>query len=379
MKITAIRAYQIDLPVKEGSYKWSGGKSVDVFDSTVVEVETDAGLKGYGEICTLGSAYLAAYPRGARTGLFELAPSLLGSNPLELGILNRKMDAAMKGHPYVKSPIDIACWDILGQATGQAVATLLGGHVGEDHLLYRAISQESPEVMAARVSEYRAEGYHRFQLKVGGDPDVDIERIKAVRAILQPGDVLVADANTGWTQHEAVRVAAAIRDLDVYLEQPCLSYEECVAIRRLTPRPFILDEVIDGVDMVLRAAQDRSADVINLKISKVGGLTKARQIRDLCISLGIALTIEDTWGGDITTATIAHLAHSTPTQFLFTATDFNSYGTKYFADGAPRRVNGRMRASRDPGLGVKPRMDLLGDPLLVVSAALRRYTERTLD
>jgi len=174
MKITAIRAYQIDLPVKEGSYKWSGGKSVEVFDSTIVEVETDAGLKGYGELCTLGSAYLAAYPRGGRAGIFELAPALLGLDPRELGLLNRAMDAGMKGHPYVKSPIDIACWDLLGQAAGLPVATLLGGHVGPDHLLYRAISQESPEVMAARVREYRGEGYHRFQLKVGGDPDVDI-------------------------------------------------------------------------------------------------------------------------------------------------------------------------------------------------------------
>jgi L-alanine-DL-glutamate epimerase-like enolase superfamily enzyme len=377
MKITAIRAYQIDLPVREGSYKWSGGKSVEVFDSTIVEVETDAGLRGFGEVCTLGSAYLAAYPRGARAGIFELAPALLGLDPLALGTLDRAMDAAMKGHPYVKSPIDVACWDILGQATGQPVATLLGGHVGEDHLLYRAISQEAPEVMAARVREYRAQGYHRFQLKVGGDPDVDIERIRAARAALEPGDVLVADANTGWTQHEAVRVVGAIRDLDVYVEQPCRSYEECLAIRRLTPRPFVLDEVIDGVDMVLRAAADRSADVINLKISKVGGLTRARQIRDLCVALGIALTVEDTWGGDLATAAIAHLAHSTPTPFLFTATDFNSYNTVEYADGAPRRKNGRMAASREPGLGARPRMDLLGDPVLVVTPSERRYAEPT--
>ena len=92
----------------------------------------------------------------------------------------------------------------------------------------------------------------------------------------------------------------------------------------------------DGIDMVVRGAADQAMDVINLKISKVGGLTKARQIRDLCVSLGIAMTIEDTWGGDITTAAIAHLAHSTPERFLFSATDFNSYVTVAFADGAPQ-------------------------------------------
>ncbi len=197
MKITGIRAYRVDLALHEGSYRWSGGNSVSVFDSTVVAVETDAGLTGYGEICPLGPAYLPAYARGARTGIAEIAPALLGADPLELGVLNRRMDAALRGHPYVKSAIDVACWDILGRRSGLPVATLLGGHVGDDVALYRAISQEAPGQMAARVAEYRAEGYRKFQLKVGGDPDTDIERIRAVAAVLQRGDVLVADANTG--------------------------------------------------------------------------------------------------------------------------------------------------------------------------------------
>jgi L-alanine-DL-glutamate epimerase-like enolase superfamily enzyme len=145
-----------------------------------------------------------------------------------------------------------------------------------------------------------------------------------------------------------------------------MSYEECLSIRRRTPRPFILDESIDGIGMVLRGHADGAMDVINLKIAKVGGLTKARQIRDLCVSLGIALTIEDTWGGDIVTAAIAHLAHSTPPEFLFSATDFNSYVTKSIAEGAPQRVHGRMAASSAPGLGVRPRLDVLGDAVDVI-------------
>ncbi len=360
MRITGITVYQADLPLHEGSYKWSGGNSVSVFDSTTVAVETDAGLTGYGEVCPLGSAYLAAYANGARTGIAELAPNLIGLDPRDLGTLNRRMDQLMRGHPYVKSAIDMACWDLLGKATGQPLVTLLGGRVGADFALYRAISQQSPAAMADNVAGYRAEGYTKFQLKVGGDPDVDIERIHAVAAKLHRGDVLIADANTGWRQHEAVRIAAAVRDVDVYIEQPCLSYEECLAVRRHTDRPFILDEVIDDLGMVLRGVSDQAMDVINLKISKVGGLTKARQIRDLCVSLGIAMTIEDTWGGDIITAAIAHLAHSTPAEFLFTATDFNSYVTVSIAEGAPQRVNGRLAASTAPGLGITPRFDVLG-------------------
>lgn len=367
MKIARIFAHRVELPLHEGSYKWSGGKSVSVFDSTVVGVETDTGHVGYGEVCPLGPFYLPAYAEGVRAGLRELAPHLLGWDPREPAKLNHRMDAALKGHPYVKSGIDMACWDLLGQATGQPVCTLLGGRFGESVRLYRAISQEAPESMARKVMGYVAEGYTRFQLKVGGDPDVDIERIRAVRAMLRPEHRLVADANTGWTLHEAKRVVRAVRDVDVYIEQPCLSYEECLAVRRATDHPFVLDENVDSLDMLLRARGDLAMDVVNLKISKLGGLTKARQARDLCVSMGIAMTLEDSWGGDIVTAAIAHLAHSTPEEFRFTSTDFNSYVTVSIADGAPQRESGFMAASAGPGLGIRPRMEVLGPRVVDVS------------
>ncbi len=365
MKIVRIRAFQVDLPLAEGYYAWADGKNVSIFDSTVVQIETDSGIVGYGEVCPLGPAYLPAYANGVRTGLAEFGPSLIGDDPTQLVKLNRKMDRLLRGHPYVKSAIDIACWDLLGQVAGLPICSLLGGRYGEDVVLYRAISQRSAVDMAANVAAYREEGYRRFQLKVGGDANDDIDRIHAVAEVLEPGDKLIADANTGWLMHEAVRVVDAVKDVDVYIEQPCATYEQCLAIRERTTRPFVLDEVIDGVGMVLRGAADRAMDVVNIKISKFGGLTRAREARDLCVSLGIAMTIEDSWGGDIVTAAISHLAHSTPTEFLFTTTDFNSYVTQSIADGAPQRTAGRMSASTRPGLGIQPRLDVLGEPVLV--------------
>ncbi len=367
MKIRRIRAYQVNLPLHEGSYHWSGGKSVAVFDSTVVCIETDDGITGVGESCPLGPAYLPAYAAGVRAGLAELAPHLLGEDPTQLARLNRRMDTILKGHPYVKSALDVACWDIVGQAAGLPVCVLLGGRYGENFGLYRAISQQSPEEMAAKVAGYRAEGYRRFQLKVGGEADTDIERIRAAAAQLHRGDRLIADANTGWLPHEAARVVRAVKDVDVYIEQPCLTYEECLSVRRRTDLPFILDECIDSIDMILRSHAEGAMDVVNLKISKFGGLTKARQARDLCVSLGIAMIIEDTWGGDIVTAAIAHLAHSTPPELLFASTDFNSYVTAPLAEGAPQRVDGRLAAPPIPGLGLKPRPEVLGRPVLDVA------------
>ena len=367
MKISKISVFQVDLPLHEGSYNWSGGKSVKVFDSTVVRIETDEGIIGHGEVCPLGPVYLPAYAEGARAGIQVLAPALLGQDPTQLVKLNRHMDATLKGHPYVKSAIDMACWDILGQATGQPVSNLLGGRYGDDFLLYRAISQEAPEAMAGKVAGYRAEGYRKFQLKVGGDPETDIERIRAVSAELQRGDVLIADANTGWLMHQAARVVRAVKDIDVYIEQPCETFEECYSIRKMTDHPFVLDESIDGLPILLRANSLQAMDVVNIKISKFGGLTKARQARDLCVSLGIAMTIEDSWGGDIITAAISHLAHSTPTELLFSSTDFNSYVTISIANDAPQRNNGRLAASTAPGLGITPKMDVLGQAVFEVN------------
>ena len=366
MRISRISAYQVDLPLREDRYSWSGGKSVSVFDSTVVRIETDAGITGWGEVCPLGPVYLPAYGAGARAGIGEIATALLGQDPTSPERINRLMDRTLKGHPYAKSALDMACWDILGKAAGLPLCTLLGGRYGEDFPLYRAISQRSPAEMAENVGKYREQGYRRFQLKVGSDIQTDIARIRAVREVLEDDDILIADANTGWLMHEAARVVRGVRDVDVYIEQPCASYEECLNIRRRTDHPFVLDESVDGLEMLLRGHGDGAMDVVNIKISKFGGLTRARQARDLCASLGIAMTVEDSWGGDIVTAAIAHLAHSTPTELLFTSTDFNSYVTTRLADGAPRGIRGRMQASEAPGLGVEPRMEVLGESVLEI-------------
>lgn len=366
MKITKITVYQVDLPLYEGRYSWSGSKSVSVFDSTVVQIDTDEGVTGFGEVCPLGPVYLPAYAAGARTGIAEIAPALIGVDPTQIGHINHLMDRAIKGHPYAKSALDMACWDLLGKATQQPLYTLLGGRYAEDVVLYRAISQRPAQEMAENVAGYRAEGYRRFQLKVGSTVEEDIARIRAVSQVMQPGDILVADANTGWLPHEAMRVVRAVRDIDVYIEQPCLSYEECLSIRRHTDHPFVLDESIYNIQELQRALADQAMDVINVKISKFGGLTRAKLVRDLCVESGIAMTVEDSWGGDIITAAIAHLAQSTPPEFIFTCTDFNSYVTVSTAEGAPRRVHGRMAASNAPGLGITPRMEVLGAPLLEV-------------
>ena len=366
MKITAIRIYRVDLPLREAPYAWSTS-SVDEFDSTVVEIETDAGIRGFGEACPLGPSYQPGYAEGVRTGIATLAPKLIGRDPRQLGPLNAHMDRELNGHPYVKSALDIACWDILGKAAGLPCFALLGGKHQDRVRLYKVITRADPDDMAAKLSAYRDEGYTLFQMKVGDDPDLDIERIRRVSDAKRPGDVVVADANRGWTQHEAMRVASAVKGVGIYLEQPCASYDACVAIRRHVGFPFVLDEVIDSVGALLRAHRDSAMDLINLKISRFGGLTGSRLIRDLCTSLGIAMTIEDSWGGEIATAAIAHLAHSTQHAFHFNSSAFHDYHTRAIATGGPSVEAGYMVAQEAPGLGITPDFDVIGDPVEAIS------------
>lgn len=363
MRIASVEAWQVPLPLREGRYSWSLGKSVAVFDSTLVRITADDGTEGWGECCPLGPVYLPAYGPGVRAGLDLVAPAVIGLDPREHLVVGAAMDGALKGHPYVKSALDVACWDLAGQAAGVPVVTLLGGRQGEAVPLYRAISQDTPERMAERVAHYRGQGYRRFQLKSGSTVADDIARIRAVRAVLDPADLLIADANTGWLAHEALRVTEAVRDLDVYIEQPCATLDECLAVRQRTAHPCILDEIITDLPALLRARAAGAMDAVNIKISKLGGLTRARQLRDACVELGLAAIVEDSWGGDVATAAIAHLAHSTPERFRLAATDFNSYVTNSVADAPVRGEGGVMRAPTSPGLGATPRPERLGEPV----------------
>ncbi len=350
--------------MKEGSYSWST-QSHTAFDTTVVLVDTDNDVTGVGECCPLGPTYLPAYAHGVRAGISQLAPGLIGQNPTEIDRINDTMDVLLKGHPYVKSAIDMACWDILGKVTGLPLYTLLGGLRQEKVTLYKVVTRTDPGAMAERIPEYRAQGYRQFQVKVGEDPATDIIRIHRVAQEMEAGEVLNADANTGWKQHEALQVANAIAELGTQtgirltFEQPCLSYRECLAVRHHTNLPFVLDECIDSLDALLQASHDRAMDMINLKISRFGGLTRARQARDLCISLGLPMNVEDSWGGEIATAAIAHLAHSTPPAFQFQSSAFHEYATTEIATGAPIVKDGTMTASDAPGLGVEPILDAL--------------------
>ena len=373
-KIQRIDVYCYDLTYAHGDYVMSGGRVIRTLRSTVVRVTTDAGVEGFGEVCPLGSNYLPGYGDGAASVIPEFATSLLGLDVGNLGLINHTMDVELSGHGYAKSVVDIACWDAFAKSVGQPVYTLLGGRRQDDLPLYVAVPLDSTEAMARHVIARKTEGTRRFQLKVGADPHDDAARVAAIVTVTDDADVIVADANCGWRLQDAVIAARLLEDMDrVYLEQPCRTLEECLIVRERATLPMVLDEVITDPQALVRAYQAKAMEAINLKVSRVGGLTKARFMRDLCESLGVRMTIEDTWGGDLTTAAVSHLAASTDPELLFAASYMNDWVLEHVAGYSPRSRDGRGPVSDldVPGLGLEVDVEALGAPVFSVSAGVR--------
>jgi L-alanine-DL-glutamate epimerase-like enolase superfamily enzyme len=353
LRVRAVEVYGYQLTYAHGRYVMSGGRVVDRLPSTVVRVVTDEGLDGWGETCPLGTTYLPAFAEGARAALRQVAAAVVGCDPLNLAEVHARMDAALAGHGYAKSPVDVACWDVLGKAAGQPVATLLGGVHQARFPLYVAVPLDAPQAMAQFAGRYRAEGVGVLQLKLGSDPFEDAARVAAV-AEAAPDSWILADANGGYTVHQAAVAAHLLERFPrVLLEQPCATLEECLTVRRHTRLPMVYDEVVTGVPSLLRAAHEGGASAVNLKVSRVGGLTAARLLRDLAVSLGLRLVVEDTWGGDLVTAATAHLAASTPAPHLLAASFMNDWNLEHVAGGTPRSEAGYGTLPEAPGLGVE--------------------------
>jgi L-alanine-DL-glutamate epimerase-like enolase superfamily enzyme len=218
--------------------------------------------------------------------------------------------------------------------------------------------------MTEYVLQCKREGIKRFQLKIGADPYADAERVRSVVEATDADDYIIADANGGWRLQDAIIAARLIEPCHrVFFEEPCRTLEECLYVRQHTSLPMVLDEVITDVNTLLRAFNEKGMEAINLKISKFGGLTGSRLVRDIADALGLRLTLEDTWGGDLVTAAVSHLAASTRAEATLTVSFMNDWTNEHIAGYQPRSKDGVGFAPSGPGLGVEVDVSMLGKPL----------------
>ena len=363
MKISGITVYQVDLPLRD-PYWLSGGRlKFEVLDATLVRLDTDAGVTGWGEGTPWGHTYVPAHGPGIRAGIETMAPFVLGLDPRKVLEVERAMDLALPGHLYAKSPIDMACWDIAGQVAGLPIADLMGGGSRTPVPIASSVGAKTVEETRAVMADYRNRGYIAHSVKIGGDVARDIARIRDVEAMRAPHEIILYDVNRGWTRQQALRVIAATENLHVMFEQPGETLDDIAAIRTKHAAPVSVDESLVTLQGACRIARDGLAELFGIKLNRVGGLTKAARMRDVALAHGIDMFVMATGGSVLADAEALHLAATIPDAHRLATWACQDMLTVDIAAGrGPRNQDGHLHLPDAPGLGVHPDPDALGDP-----------------
>ena len=266
MKIDRIRSYEVSLGLKLGSYK-SAVSTIDKLTTTLIAVDTDDGLTGWGEVCPYGASYLPALHGGVQPVLAELATALIGQDPREIGIIDAAMDRAVRDQFFVKTALDYACWDILGKSVDLPVVTLLGGMRTERLPLIASVPGGIPDMRAA-LAHYRAQEYRQFSFHIAAPDPAVMRAYVDVIGSLDPEESCVVDANRSWSLMGALEIARGLAGQPVALEQPCADIAQCTALRARVEMPIVLDETITTPGDLITAWQARAVDAIALKIGR---------------------------------------------------------------------------------------------------------------
>ncbi|CAG7925233.1 unnamed protein product [Penicillium olsonii] len=369
MQITDISVFTYDAKYSKGTYTMSGGRVSLGEPSIVVRLRADDGIEGWAETAPLGSTYLPNSFASEIAALKELGPAVLGLDPRSTGSINAAMDRVMVAGTAAKSVLDVACWDIMGKSMKLPTAVLLGGKLGDKVPAFSVIGVVEPEIAVQKARDEVSNGVKALQLKVGDDPSSDARRVKAIREAVPDGIEVWADANAGWTLDQALKFARALgQDLAVPLEQPCRLMSDCIEVGRRTGLPITLDECIFTMaDLV--AAHAGGITGINIKISRVGGFTKARTLRDAAVALDMMVVIDDTWGCALTTAQNLQMAASTPPNRLRAVDLFAEWTHPMIAEISRMGNDGKISCNEIAGNGHgEIDLGLLGDPLFQMKA-----------
>lgn len=364
MRIKSIRLFKVTLSF--GKTQIMGLQLLDHIHSILVQIENDKGHSGWSEVCPLGSTYLPQHAAGAEAALCEMAPQIIGfelDHPFQL---EEKTRTLLRGHEYAKSGLDMACWDMLARSQGKPLYALLGGKQQDRVPGYAVIEYKDTGELPESIRQARKQCYQNFQLKVGRSSNIreDIEAIRLLDKHRLEGETIVVDPNKWWNPSHGLQVLNQVTDINFFIEQPCETYEECLEISRKTNKPMFLDESMITIQDLLRAIKDNAMQGIVCKISRVGGLSKAMLMRDICMASGKIMRMEDNGGADISTAINAHMAITVPSRHLmatYIATSFDD--KRYCNEEFPVADGCVIPSSERPGLGITPDQELIGDPI----------------
>jgi muconate cycloisomerase len=326
----------------------------------ILRVHTDEGITGLGEVsCTpVWSGEDAVTAVHIIRDFLE--PAITDEDPRDIERLTVKMRRAVAGHPFTKSGIEIALWDILGKATGLPVYRLLGGAVRDTVPIKMSVSGAEPERAAEIARWAMGRGLKALKVKVGIEPEADIARVKAVRAEIGPSVRLGIDANGGWSTRVAIQTIRRIAaECNIFFaEQPVapLDIQWLVDVRRNVPVPVMADESCYTLQDAMALARAGAADILSVYVGKGGGIGPARKMAAVAEAAGLTCTVGSNLELGVACAAMTHLATASigigaeefPCDILGTL----AYEHDLLAETIEFR-DGAVRVPSGPGLGVE--------------------------
>lgn len=363
MGIQQIDVYQVTLAYRE-PFRISPGASTES-QNVVVKIATDYGVYGWGE----------ASPSERVTGetaetvikvLDEIAPKLVGMCPLRIEQNVEIMDLTVDGSPAAKAALDIALHDILGKTVKKQLFRVLGGYRTEV-LTDITLGIKAPKEMARDAIKAVKRGFKALKVKVGVNPDEDIERVKLIREAVGEQIQIRIDANQGWTPKQAITVLNKIEKYNIqFAEQPVPAEDlkGLIQVKRNSPIPVMADESVHSPEDALRLIKAEAVDLINIKLMKSGGIHKAKKIAAIAEAANIPCMIGCMGESEIGIAAGAHLAAAVKNiQYADLDSDL-LLKDKLAKKGGTKVKNSMRRFTKSHGLGIKELdNEKLGKPL----------------
>ncbi|MBM3449481.1 MAG: hypothetical protein FJX78_00555 [Armatimonadetes bacterium] len=309
MRIRNTSVWVVDIPRAHALTTAYGTHAVAT--NVVVSVETDDGLAGWGQTTVAAPWYGPPFEVVVAEIQHYLAPAIVGEDPRNVARCLARMDAALPGALFAKTALEFALWDVCGKALRAPVHTLLGGRVREGIVLHGTVHFGTPDEMAESAREGAAAGWKLMKMKIGLDPRDDLRRYRAVRAAVGDDVRFQLDGNTGYTLGDAIQT---IREMERIggvgiIEQPVKTIAEMAKLVRAIKSPVQADEAVLTPRDAYEIAAAGAAHVLHLKLHKLGGLLRAREIAT--ISAGAGLTVSVAPYSDLELAGAAHFAAAT--------------------------------------------------------------------
>jgi muconate cycloisomerase len=296
--IAAIELHHIALPTRR-EHKWTG-LTEPIGGYVLVKMTDELGTEGWGEAPALKDwggefgRYFGETP-GTTVEVVtrHLAPAVKGRPPGEIVDLHARMDHAIKGFPYAKAAVEFAAYDLAGKQCGLPVHRLLGGAIRRRIPVTHSIGVMGFEEAEREVAQVVTEGIRTIKIKVGVDPDRDVEMVRRIRDTVGPGIALCVDANQGYrTPGEAIRTLRRMERFDlIYFEQPVEGIERLAQVARAIDVPVMADESAWNAHDVIQIIEQRAAQIVSIYTTKPGGLYRAMEAAAVARAAGLICNV----------------------------------------------------------------------------------------